>query len=76
VGENSKENDLVVNAAKGKQLNNIRAAGKDESIILTTPRTFTLENAISYIEDDELIEITPDNIRIRCRELDPNQRKK
>ena len=76
VGENSKENDLIVNPVKGKQLNNIRASGKDESIILTPARTFTLEEAISYIEDDELIEITPKHIRLRKRHLNEVDRKR
>ena len=76
VGENSKDNDLVVNATKGKQLTNMRASGKDESIILTPSRTFTLEEAISYIEDDELIEITPHHIRLRKKHLSENDRKR
>ncbi|NGX63898.1 MAG: GTP-binding protein TypA/BipA [Candidatus Anoxychlamydiales bacterium] len=76
VGENSKENDLVVNAVKGKQLSNMRASGKDESIILTPSRSFTLEEAISYIEDDELIEITPKHIRLRKKHLSEVDRKR
>lgn len=76
VGENSKENDLIVNVTKGKQLTNVRAAGKDESIILTPHKTFTLEQAISYIEDDEFIEITPKHIRLRKRYLTENDRKR
>lgn len=76
VGENSKENDLIVNVTKGKHLTNVRAAGKDENIILTPPRVFTIEDAISYIEDDELIEITPKNIRLRKKHLTEVDRKK
>lgn len=76
VGENSKENDLIVNVTKSKQLTNIRAAGKDESIILIPHRTFTLEQAISYIEDDEYIEITPRHIRLRKKYLSEVDRKR
>ena len=76
VGENSRENDLVVNVTKGKQLTNVRAAGSDENIILIPPRKFTLEQAIDYIQDDELIEVTPDSIRMRKRLLTENERKR
>lgn len=76
VGEHSRSNDLVVNATKAKQLTNIRAAGSDENIILTPPRVFTLEQAIDYIEEDELAEITPNEIRLRKRYLTENERKK
>jgi GTP-binding protein len=76
VGENSRENDLIVNITKAKQLTNIRSSGKDESIILTPPRTFTLETAINYIEKDELVEITPKNIRLRKKYLNEHDRKK
>lgn len=76
VGENSRDNDLMVNVTKGKQLTNIRAAGSDENIILTPPRRFTLEQAIDYIENDELIEVTPDTIRMRKRYLLENDRKR
>jgi len=76
VGENSKENDLIVNATKGKQLTNVRAAGKDDSIILTPNKVFTLEQAISYIEDDEFIEITPKHIRLRKKHLFATDRKR
>ncbi|MBN2479786.1 MAG: translational GTPase TypA [Parachlamydiales bacterium] len=76
VGENRKENDLVVNVTKEKQLTNVRAAGKDESIILTPPRVFTLEDAINYIEDDEQVEITPKNIRLRKKYLNEVDRKR
>lgn len=65
VGQNSRDNDLIVNVTKGKQLTNVRAAGSDENIILTPARKFTLEQAIDYIQDDELIEVTPNAIRLR-----------
>ncbi|MEI8124578.1 MAG: translational GTPase TypA [Parachlamydiaceae bacterium] len=76
VGENSRENDLLVNVTKGKQLTNVRASGTDENIILTPHRKFTLEQAIDYIQDDELIEVTPDAIRMRKRFLTENERKR
>lgn len=76
VGENSRDNDLVVNVTKGKQLTNVRASGSDENIILTPPRRFTLEQAIDYIQDDELIEVTPHAIRMRKRLLTENERKR
>ncbi len=76
IGENNRNNDLEVNPLKEKQLTNIRAAGKDEAIRLTPPRRLTLEQALSYIADDELVEVTPHNIRLRKRVLDPNERKR
>jgi GTP-binding protein len=76
VGEHSRENDLVVNATKAKQLTNIRAAGSDENIILTPPRKFTLEQAIDYIDDDELVEVTPNFIRMRKQYLTELERKR
>ncbi len=76
VGENSRENDLIVNVIKGKQLTNVRASGSDENIILTPARKFTLEQAIDYIQDDELIEVTPDAIRMRKVYLTENERKR
>jgi GTP-binding protein len=76
IGEHSRDNDLEVNPMKAKQLTNIRAAGKDEAVKLTPPRKMTLEQAISYIGDDELVEVTPKSIRIRKKLLDPNERKK
>lgn len=76
VGENSRDNDLIVNVVKGKQLTNVRASGSDENIILTPPRKFTLEQAIDYIQDDELIEVTPDAIRMRKKYLTENERKR
>ncbi|HSX13354.1 MAG TPA: translational GTPase TypA [Chlamydiales bacterium] len=76
VGENSRDNDLVVNATKAKQLTNVRAAGSDENLILTPPRRFTLEQAIDYIADDELVEVTPNFIRLRKIYLTENERKR
>jgi len=76
IGENARDNDLEVNPLRAKQLTNIRAAGKDESIRLTPPRLFSLEQALSYIEDDELVEVTPKSVRLRKRLLDPHERKK
>ena len=76
VGEHNRGNDLDVNPLKGKQLTNIRAAGKDDAVRLTPPRKMLLEQAIAYIDDDELVEVTPENIRIRKRFLDVNDRKK
>ncbi len=76
VGENSRDNDLIVNVTKGKQLTNVRASGTDENIILTPARKFTLEQAIDYIQDDELIEVTPDSIRMRKKYLLENERKR
>ena len=76
VGENSKEGDMVVNIAKSKALGNQRSSGADKAIQLVPPITFTLEEALEYIEDDELVEITPQNIRLRKRMLNANDRKK
>ena len=76
IGENSRGEDLDVNPLKGKKLTNVRASGKDESIRLTPPRRLTLEQAMAWIEDDELVEVTPSAIRIRKAYLDPNERKK
>ncbi|GAB4289433.1 MAG: translational GTPase TypA [Coriobacteriia bacterium] len=76
VGEHAKDNDLVVNVAKSKQLTNMRAASADKGIQLTPPRTFTLEEALEYIEDDELVEVTPTSVRMRKRLLSENDRKK
>jgi GTP-binding protein len=76
IGENSRSDDLDVNPMKAKQLTNVRASGKDESIRLTPPRRMTLEQAIAYIEDDELVEVTPKNIRLRKQTLNPSFRKK
>jgi len=76
IGIHSRDNDLVVNPIKTKQLTNIRAAGKDEAILLTPPITLTLEYAVEFIADDELLEITPKSIRIRKRHLVAHERKK
>ncbi|MDA8231144.1 MAG: translational GTPase TypA [Magnetospirillum sp.] len=76
IGEHSRGNDLEVNPLKAKQLTNIRAAGKDEAVRLTPPRKMSLEQAIAYIQDDELVEVTPKAIRLRKAVLDPNERKK
>jgi GTP-binding protein len=76
VGEHTRGNDLVVNVLKGKKLTNIRAAGKDDNVLLTPPLRMTLEKALAYIADDELVEVTPQSIRLRKRVLDPNERKK
>lgn len=76
IGENSRENDLEVNPLKSKQLTNFRASGKEEAIRLTPPKVMTLEQAISYIQDDERVEVTPKNIRIRKAVLCPNDRKR
>ena len=76
VGEHARDNDLVVNVAKGKKLTNMRASGSDDATRLTPPRVMTLEQAIEFIADDELVEITPNHIRLRKRILDANERKK
>ncbi|MGZ3197719.1 MAG: translational GTPase TypA [Croceibacterium sp.] len=76
IGENAKPQDLEVNPLKSKQLTNFRSTGKDEAVRLTPPRRMTLEQAIAYIQDDELVEVTPKSIRLRKRYLDPNERKK
>src|SRR5690606_16126112 len=76
VGENSRENDLIVNMIKGKQLTNVRASGTDENIVLTPARKMNLESAIGYINNDELIEVTPDTIRLRKIYLTENERKR
>jgi GTP-binding protein len=76
IGENSRPDDLDVNPMKAKQLTNVRASGKDEAIRLTPPRRMTLEQAIAYIDDDELVEVTPKSIRLRKAVLNPSFRKK
>ncbi len=76
IGENAKPQDLEVNPLKSKQLTNFRASGKDEGIRLTPPRRMTLEQAIAYIQDDELVEVTPQSVRLRKRHLDPHERKR
>ena len=76
VGLHSRENDLVVNPTKGKQLTNVRASGSDENILLTPPVVHSLEQAMEFITDDELVEVTPKNIRLRKRYLSENERKR
>jgi len=76
IGENSRGNDLEVNPMKTKQLTNIRASGTDEAVRLTPPRRMSLEQAIAYIQDDEIVEVTPEVIRLRKRFLDPHRRRK
>ena len=76
VGENARDNDLPVNPCKEKQLTNMRASGSDENIQLKPPRLFSLEAALEYIEDDELVEITPGNIRLRKGLLKASDRKR
>lgn len=76
IGIHSRNNDLVVNALKGKQLTNVRASGKDDAIQLTTPVIFSLEQALEFINDDELVEVTPKNIRIRKKKLLEHERKR
>jgi len=76
IGLNNREDDLVVNPLKGKKLTNMRAAGKDENVVLTPPIRFTLEQAMEFIDDDELIEITPTSVRLRKRNLKATDRKR
>ena len=76
IGIHTRDNDLVVNPIKGKQLTNVRASGTDEAVRLITPIALTLESAIEFIADDELVEITPKNIRLRKRHLKENDRKR
>ena len=76
VGEHTRGNDLIVNVLKGKKLTNIRTTSKDEAVRLTPPIRMTLEKALAYIEDDELVEVTPKSIRLRKKLLDENDRKK
>ena len=76
VGQHTRDNDLEVNVLKGKKLTNIRTHSKDEAVRLTTPMQMTLEKALAYIQDDELVEVTPKSIRLRKALLDPNDRKR
>jgi GTP-binding protein len=76
IGIHSRDNDLVVNPIKGKKLTNVRAAGKDDAILLTPPIALTLEYAVEFIADDELVEVTPKSIRIRKRHLKEHERKR
>jgi GTP-binding protein len=76
VGIHSRQNDLVVNPTKAKQLTNIRAAGTDDNIMLTPPIRFSLEQALEFIDDDELVEVTPDSIRLRKKLLKESDRRR
>ena len=76
VGLHSRGNDLVVNPTKAKQLTNVRASGTDEALILTSPVRHSLEQALEFIEDDELVEVTPDSIRLRKKLLLEHERKR
>ncbi|MEL6958767.1 MAG: translational GTPase TypA [Pseudomonadota bacterium] len=76
IGEHNRDNDLEVNPLKGKKLTNVRASGNDEAVRLTTPVRMSLEEAIAYIDDDELVEVTPNVVRLRKRYLDPHERKR
>jgi len=76
IGIHSRDNDLVVNPLKGKQLTNMRASGTDEAQVLTPPIRHTLEQALEFIDDDELVEVTPNHIRLRKKQLSENDRKR
>ncbi len=76
IGEHSRDNDLEVNPLKGKKLTNVRASGSDDAVRLTPHINFSLEEAIAYVNDDELVEVTPESIRLRKRYLDPHERKR
>ncbi len=76
IGQHAKDNDLDVNPCKGKKLTNIRASGSDDAVKLSPPRVLTLEQALEFIDDDELVEVTPSSIRLRKKELDPTKRKR
>ncbi len=76
VGIHSRDNDLVVNPLKGKKLTNMRSSGADEKLILTPPVKYSLEQALEFINDDELVELTPDSIRVRKKFLKEHERKK
>jgi GTP-binding protein len=76
IGEHSRPNDLDVNPLRAKQLTNIRAAGRDDNVLLTPPLRLTLEQALAYIEEDELVEVTPRSVRLRKRQLVASERRK
>ena len=76
IGIHSRDNDLVVNPLKGKKLTNMRASGNDENIVLVPPIRYTLEQAMEFIADDELVEVTPTSIRLRKRALKEHERKR
>jgi GTP-binding protein len=76
IGQHAKDNDLDVNPCKGKKLTNVRASGSDDAVKLAPPRILTLEQALEFIDDDELVEVTPKSIRLRKKELEPTKRKR
>jgi len=76
VGEHTRGNDLEINVLKGKKLTNVRASGKDDAVLLTPPIRMSLEKALSYVGEDELVEVTPKSIRLRKKILDPHERKR
>ena len=76
VGEHTRDNDLEINVLKGKQLTNVRASGTDEAVKLVTPRVMSLEQMMAYINEDELLEVTPSSLRLRKKFLDPIERKR
>jgi len=76
VGEHTRDNDLEINVLKGKQLTNMRASGTDEAVVLVPPRLMSLEQMMAYINEDELLEVTPLNLRLRKKILDSKERKK
>ena len=75
VGEHSRDNDLTVNVTKGKQMTNTRSSSKDSTVVLKRTRQFNLESCLDYINEDELVEVTPENIRLRKRYLTENERR-
>ena len=75
IGEHTRGNDLELNVIKGKKLTNVRASGKDEAMVLTPPIRMSLEKALAYVGEDELVEVTPKSIRLRKAILDPHERK-
>ena len=76
IGEHTRENDLDVNVLKGKQLTNVRASGTDEAVTLMPPRKMSLEQMMAYIDEDEVLEVTPMGLRLRKKYLDPHERKR
>ena len=76
VGEHNRTNDLEINVLKGKQLTNVRASGTDVAVTLTPPRKMSLEQMMAYINEDEVLEVTPKNLRLRKQFLDPHERKR
>jgi len=76
IGENNKDNDLVVNVCKGKKLTNVRSSGSDDTVSIAPPKIMSLEQVLGYLNDDELAEITPEGIRLRKKHLDESERKR